>query len=101
MTGDDATFINVIDVDPANQQQLIEILKEGTEKVMRHRPGFISVTLFASADGRRVVNYARWRSAADITATQGDPAAAEFARRTAEIAQASPKLYAVVADVHA
>ncbi len=97
----DAIFINVIDVDPANQRQLIDILVEGTEKVISHRPGFISVTLLASADGRRVINLARWRSAADIKATQGDSAAAEYVRRTAEVAQASPNVYTVAGEFSA
>ncbi|GAA1295628.1 antibiotic biosynthesis monooxygenase [Brachybacterium alimentarium] len=44
------TFVNVIDVEPEKQPELVELLKEGTEKVMKHRPGFISVTLLASAD---------------------------------------------------
>ncbi len=97
----DATFINVIDVDPPRQAQLIDLLKEGVEKVFRHRQGFISATLLASVDGRRVVNVARWASAADIKAAQGDPGAAEYAKRTAEIAMASPNLYSVVAEFHA
>lgn len=93
------TFINVIDVDPARQQELIDLLREGTERVMTQRPGFVSVTLLASADGRRVVNLARWERAEDVRATQSDPAAAEYARRTAAIASAAaPGLYAVVAE---
>ena len=44
------TFINVVDVDPSRQQEVIDILTEGTEKVISQRPGFISVTLLASLD---------------------------------------------------
>jgi quinol monooxygenase YgiN len=95
------TLVNVIDVDPANQQQLVDLLREGTEKVFRHRPGFVSVTLLASKDGRREVNYARWRRAEDIQATQGDPAAAEFAKRVTEIAQPSPNIYTVAGEYQA
>jgi hypothetical protein len=36
---DTATVINVFDVDASNQQKLVEILTEGAEKVMQHRPG--------------------------------------------------------------
>lgn len=93
------TFINVIDVDPSRQQELIDLLKEGTERVMAKRPGFVSVTLLASADGRRVVNLARWQRAEDVKATQSDPAAAEYAKRTAAVASAAaPGVYAVVAE---
>lgn len=98
MTTGAVTFINVIDVEPARQQELVEVLAEGTERVIRHRPGLISVTILASTDGTRVVNYARWRSADDVRATQQDPAAREYARRTAEVARADAKVYRVVSE---
>ncbi|AZT91838.1 MULTISPECIES: antibiotic biosynthesis monooxygenase family protein [Micrococcales] len=92
------TFVNVIDVEPEKQPELVELLKEGTEKVMKHRPGFISVTLLASADKTRVLNVAQWESADDVKATQSDPEAAEYAKKTAGIAKASPGLYQVVGE---
>ncbi|MBO4272038.1 antibiotic biosynthesis monooxygenase [Microbispora triticiradicis] len=96
-----ATFINVFDVDPSKQQELIAILNEGTEKVMQHRPGFVSVNILASADGTRVVNLAQWRSVDDIKATMGDPEAQAIAKRTAEIAKAAPQPYKVISVHHA
>ncbi|MFT3968886.1 MAG: antibiotic biosynthesis monooxygenase [Micropruina sp.] len=92
------TFINVIDVDPSRQQEVIDLLVEGTEKTISKRPGFISVTLLASLDKTRVINVARWESAEDVKATQSDPEAAEYAKRTAAIAQPGPGLYAVVGE---
>ena len=92
------TFINVIDVEPSRQHEVIEILAEGTEEVMSRRPGFVSVTLFASLDKTRVINVARWESVDDVTATQSDPEAAEYARRTAAIASPGPGLYTVVGE---
>ncbi len=96
MAESEVTFINVIDVDPEKQAEVVKLLKEGTESVISKRPGFVSVTLLASKDGRHVVNIAKWKSVADIQATQGDPAAAEFAKRTAAIAKANPGVYDVV-----
>lgn len=92
------TFVNVIDVDPIKQQEVIDLLVEGTEKVISRRPGFVSVTLLASLDKTRVVNIARWDSADDVKATQADPEAADYAKRTAAIAQASPGVYTVVGE---
>lgn len=92
------TFVNVVNVDPAKQQEVIDLLVEGTEKVISKRPGFISVTLLASLDKSRVINVARWGSAEDIKATQTDPEAAEYAKRTAALAQATPGLYTVVGE---
>ncbi|MDN5757559.1 MAG: antibiotic biosynthesis monooxygenase [Tomitella sp.] len=95
---DPVTFVNVVDVDPSKQQEVIDLLVEGTEKVMSKRPGFISVTLLASLDKSRVINVARWESAEDVKATQTDPEAAEYAKRTAALAQATPGLYTVVGE---
>lgn len=92
------TFINIIDVDPSKQQEVIDILNEGAEQVISKRPGFISVTVLASADKSRVVNIARWESADDAKATQADPVAAEYAQRTAAIATPRPGIYAVVSE---
>ncbi len=95
---DGVTFVNIIDVEPEKQQEVIGILRDGTENVISKRPGFISVSLLASADGKRVINIARWQSADDVKATQADPESAEFAKRTAQIASASPGLYQVVGE---
>lgn len=95
---DPVTFVNVIDVDPAKHQEIIDLLIEGTEQVMSKRPGFISVTLLASLDRRRVINVARWESVEDVKATLADPEAGEYAKRTAALAKASPGLYTVVGE---
>lgn len=95
------TLINVFDVEPSKQQALVDLLTEGTDAVIRHRPGFVSVTLLTSNDGTRVVNHAKWRSLDDIKATMGDPAAQRYARRAAELAQATPHVYSVASVHHA
>ncbi len=94
------TFINVIDVDPSKAQEVVDILKEGTDKIMSRRPGFVSATILVNSDRTRVVNIARWRSADDIRATQADPAAAEYAKRTSAIATATPGIYTTVSEHH-
>lgn len=95
---DPIMFINVLDVDPSRQQEVIDVLVEGTEKTISQRPGFISATLLASFDKTRVITIARWEDAEDVQATQRDPAAAEYARRTAAIAQPGPGIYTVIGE---
>ena len=90
------TLINVIEVDPARQQDVVALLQEGTEAVIRHRPGFISARVLASNDGTRVVNHAEWRDLEDIKATLADPAVQSLARRLAQLGTASPHVYRVV-----
>jgi heme-degrading monooxygenase HmoA len=95
------TLINVFDVEASRQQELVALLTEGTDQVIRHRPGFVSVNLLASNDGTRVVNYAQWRSLDDIKATMADPAAQGYARRAAELAHSTLHVYSVVSVHHA
>ncbi|MBM9461862.1 antibiotic biosynthesis monooxygenase [Aeromicrobium sp. YIM 150415] len=99
MSDDPITFINIIDVDPSKQQEVVDLLTEGAEKVVSHRPGFLSLTILASADRSRVVNIARWENAESARATQADPAAARYAERTATLGTPSPGVYSVVAEI--
>lgn len=92
------TFVNIVDVEPSRQQEVIDLLTEGTQQIMTKRPGFISVTLLASLDKTRVINIARWESADDVKATQNDPEAAKYAQRTALIAEPHPGLYTIVGE---
>jgi heme-degrading monooxygenase HmoA len=62
------TLINVFTVEPANQQKVIDLLVEATEKTMKHLPGFVSANIHKSLDGVKVVNYAQWRSRQDFEA---------------------------------
>jgi quinol monooxygenase YgiN len=91
------TLINVFSVEPAKQQELVDLLEEGAEKVVRHRPGFVSVNILASVDGTRVVNYAQWSSLDAAQATMGDPETREFAKRAGALAAPDPHPYRVVA----
>jgi hypothetical protein len=52
-----ATLINVFTVEPGNQQKVVDMLVETTEKAMKHIPGFVSASIHKSLDGVRVVNY--------------------------------------------
>lgn len=58
------TLINVYDVEPEKQADLAQLLSEVTESVIRQQPGFMSVSIHNSLDGKRVVNYAQWVSKA-------------------------------------
>jgi hypothetical protein len=48
------TLINVFTVEPANQQQLLELLARATETSVRHAPSFISSSLHRGLDGTKV-----------------------------------------------
>lgn len=95
---DPVMFVNVVDVDPRRQQEVIDLLVEGTERVVSRRPGFVSGTLLASLDKTRVINVVRWEGADAAQATRSDPEAAAYAERVAAIARPDPALYRVVGE---
>ncbi|WP_159941354.1 MULTISPECIES: antibiotic biosynthesis monooxygenase [unclassified Nocardiopsis] len=95
------TLVNVFEVDKEKQQQLVDVLNEGTEKIIRNRPGFVSVNILASKDGTRVINYAQWNSPEDVQATMADPEAQAYAKKAAALATAAPSMYSVVSVHHA
>ncbi|OVZ65274.1 MULTISPECIES: antibiotic biosynthesis monooxygenase [unclassified Pigmentiphaga] len=95
------TLINVYDVEPENQEELTRALSEATEHLIRHQPGFVSVCLHRSLDGRRVVNYAQWASKEHFEDFMKRPGTQEQLKRFASLARSvAPALYQVSA-VHA
>lgn len=90
------TLINVFTVEPDNQQRLVEMLVEATEKTMKNMSGFVSASIHKSADGVRVANYAQWRSREDFEAMLKNPEATAHMKPIAEIAKFDAHLYEVV-----
>lgn len=98
---DVVTLVNVFTVEPENQRQLVDLLNTATEQVMRHQPGFVSANIHVSLDGRRVVNYAQWRSPEDFQSMLADSVAREHMEAVLSLAEAEPHLYEVTAVHHA
>ena len=78
------TPIIEFDVAPENQQALIDGIADEVERYFKSYVGFVSASFHASEDGRRVINYAQWRSKEDwsrsIAATSGDEATVAIAK---------------------
>jgi heme-degrading monooxygenase HmoA len=90
------TLINIFTVSPERQGELVALLGRATEEVMRTLPGFISANIHRSLDGKRVANYAQWRSKADFEAMQKNPDAAKHMKAAAALAEnIEPVLYEV------
>ncbi len=90
------TLINVFTVEPAKQQQLVDLLVEATDKTMQHLPGFVSANIHKSLDGTRVANYAQWRSVKDFQAMLKNPEAIPHMQQAASLATSlDPKLYEI------
>jgi quinol monooxygenase YgiN len=93
------TLVNVFSVRPENQQKLVDMLVEATDKTMKKLPGFLSASIHRSLDGTRVVNYAQWRSKTDFDAMRQNPAAQPHMAAVAAIATFDPILCEVSESV--
>lgn len=102
------TLINVFTVEPAKQQELVELLTQATQSSVRHVAGFVSAGLHRSLDGTKVAMYAQWRSVEDYQAMRSDPAASPYLQRALALAKFEPGMYELVetfspaasADIH-
>ena len=64
----------------------IQALRNATEEIFRHQPGFISANLHMSRDKRRVLNYAQWRSKEDYLAMSKKPEIQAHMKQAAALA---------------
>jgi heme-degrading monooxygenase HmoA len=92
------TLINTFTVEAGRQEELVRMLADATEQVMRHLPGFVSANIHRGLDGTHVANYAQWRTREDFEAMLGDPRAQGHMREIAGFTRFEPLLY-VVEDV--
>ena len=90
------TLINVFTVESENQQRLIDLLTEITERSVRHAAGFLSARLHPSLDGTKVTMVAEWRSIADYEAMRADPTPRPYLERALAMAKLEPGMYEVV-----
>lgn len=56
------TALIEFEVEPEQQQALIDAVADQVEQHFKRYPGFISASFHVNDDGRRVVNYGQWRS---------------------------------------
>lgn len=87
---EDDSFTQVVqfEVDPGQQDLLIQTVVAEVERWVRHRPGFLSSTFHASLDGHHVLNYAQWRTKTDFDGFTKDP---EGERLSAAIHAVGPR----------
>ena len=96
MNGPPIILINVFTVDPANQAELLKLLAQATEALVRCAPGFISARLHRGVDGTKVTMYAEWQSIEAYQAMREDPAPRHYLERALAIARFEPGMYEVV-----
>jgi quinol monooxygenase YgiN len=89
-----AILINTFQVAPERAEELLSLLQRATEETIGSHAGFVSANLHMSDDRTRIVNYAQWRSKADLEAMWQDPQARVHMEEAARIATSyDPVLY--------
>jgi heme-degrading monooxygenase HmoA len=57
------TQITIVEPEPGHQEEALALMRERA-RFMARQPGFISISLHRSLDGKRIVNYIQWESRA-------------------------------------
>jgi len=86
VTKEVATLINILTVEPENQQKLIELLRGNTENVVSRLDGWISTSFIAAKDQRHVAIYSQWRDLASVEAMRANPDMVAYFPRIAALA---------------
>src|SRR6266704_3316472 len=66
------TQITVIEPEPGKQAEALSLMTERA-RFMARRPGFISISVHRSLDGRRIINYIQWQSRDLLHAARKSP----------------------------
>jgi heme-degrading monooxygenase HmoA len=89
------TQITVIEAEPDKQQEALAMMAKRA-RFMAKQPGFVSISLHRSLDGKRIVNYIQWQSRELLEAAHRSP---EFRKEWREFDQLTeeidPHLYEV------
>ena len=93
--------ITVIDAEPGKQKGALAVMADRA-RYMAGQPGFISIRLYRSLDGRRIVNHVRWESQALLQAAHNSPGfRKEWSRFDQLIDEIVPHLYEVAETIEA
>jgi quinol monooxygenase YgiN len=95
------TLINVLTVEPENQEKLIDLLRRNTESVVSRLDGWISTSFIAAKDQRHVVIYSQWRDLASVEAMRTNPDMVAYFPRIAALAAFDSLAGDVVYNHHA
>jgi quinol monooxygenase YgiN len=86
VTKEVTTLINILTVEPENQQKLIKLLRDNTETVVSRLDGWISTSFIAATDHRHVAIYSQWRDLASVESMRTNPDMISYFPRIAALA---------------
>ena len=90
------TQITVVDSEPGKQAEALSLMVERA-RFMARQPGFVSISLHRSLDGRRIVNYVQWQNRELLQSAHHSPEFRTEWRHFDELTrEIEPQLYDVV-----
>ncbi|MEO8801461.1 MAG: antibiotic biosynthesis monooxygenase [Polyangiaceae bacterium] len=72
------TLITIFTCKPESQPELVDLLVDGTDTIMRKLKGFVGSSVHRGVDPKKVVNYAQWKTEADLVAMREVPEAKAY-----------------------
>jgi heme-degrading monooxygenase HmoA len=72
MNNQPVTQITIVEPEPGKQQEALEVMRDRA-RFMARQPGFVSISLHRSLDGRRIVNYIQWSNRDLLRAAHKSP----------------------------
>jgi quinol monooxygenase YgiN len=66
------TQITIVEAEPGKQAEALSLMTERA-RFMSKQPGFVSISLHRSLDGRRIVNYVQWRNREQLQSAHKSP----------------------------
>ena len=89
------TQITVVEAEPGKQDEALALMRERA-RFMARQPGFVSISLHKSLDGRRIVNYVQWQNSDLLRAAHKSPEfRKEWSRFDSLTDEIDPHLYEV------
>lgn len=85
---DCVTQITIAEAEEGKQTELLALMTERA-RYMARQPGFISISLHRSLDGKRVVNYVQWASRDELVAAHHTP---EFREKWPRVGNAAEEI---------
>ena len=94
--GQYVTQITTAEVEDGQHQDELLRLMADRARFMATQPGFISISLHRSLDGKRVVNYVQWASREQLVAAHHTP---EFRAKWPQVGKAAEDIEAALYEV--
>ena len=82
------TQITIAEAEEGKQDELLALMVERA-RFMARQPGFISISLHRSLDGKRIANYVQWASRDQLVAAHHTP---EFRDKWPQVGQISEEI---------